>query len=97
MDGPEHPKKPILMVISALFADVHVVFGKDMEENIALFSYFLIMMATKTVSIDDAWIINSGYTQHVCNNVTRFVHMEKYYKPPHRSVNSTMTSWGWEW
>jgi hypothetical protein len=58
--------------------DVNKAFGKDVEGNFALFDYIPTMMATKTLSIRDAWIIDSGCAQHVCNNASRFVKVDKY-------------------
>jgi hypothetical protein len=46
-------------------------------------------MATKALSISDAWIVDSGCAQHVCNNALRFVKMDKYDGPPLRSVDTS--------
>lgn len=59
VDGPKNPKRPTFMV-TALTEDVNAAFGKDVEGNLALFNYSLAMMATKTLLICDAWIVDSG-------------------------------------
>ena len=61
----------------------------NVEGNFALFDHIPTMMATKTLSIRDAWIVDSGCAQHVCNNASRFVKMAKYHGPPLRSVDTS--------
>ncbi len=66
-------KRPTFMAMKASGEDVNTAFGKDIEGNLALFGHTLIMMATKTLLIRDAWIVNCGCAQHVCNKASRFV------------------------
>jgi hypothetical protein len=94
MDGPKDPKRPTFMATTASAEDVNAAFGKDVKGNLALFNYSLTIMITKTLSICDAWIADSGYAQHMCNNTTRFVSMDKYHGPPLRSVDNTTTPSG---
>jgi hypothetical protein len=91
--APRNPKRPTFMATKTSEGDVNAAFGKDIEGNLALFNYTLTMMATKT-SIHDAWIVDSGCAQHICNTAAKFVHMEKYYGPPLRSVNTSTTPSG---
>ncbi|OJD17317.1 hypothetical protein ACJ73_08809 [Blastomyces percursus] len=65
--GPKDSMKPTFMVMRATEEDVNAAFGKDIERNLALFSHTLAMMATKTFSIHDSWIVDSGCS-HVYNN-----------------------------
>ncbi|CRG92846.1 hypothetical protein PISL3812_09917 [Talaromyces islandicus] len=92
--GPKDPKKPTFMATTVSEGDVNAAFGKDIEENLALFDYTLAMMATKTLSIHEAWIVDSGCAQHICNTAARFVQMEKYHGPPLRSVDTSTTPSG---
>lgn len=87
--GPRDPKRPTFMAATASEGDVNAAFGKYIEGNLALFNHTLAMVATKTPSIRDAWIVDSGCAQHVCNNTARFVQMDKYYGPPLRSVDAS--------
>jgi hypothetical protein len=59
--GLRDPKRPTFMVTMALEEDVNAAFGKDIEGNLVLFNYTLIIIAMKSPSIYDAWIVNSGY------------------------------------
>jgi hypothetical protein len=52
--------------------------------NAALISCF-----EACVAIRDAWIVDSGCAQHVCNNASRFVKIDKYDGPPLRSVDTS--------
>ena len=92
--GPRDPKRPTFMATKASGGDVNAAFGKDVEGNLALFSHTLTMMATKTLPIRDAWIVDSGCAQHVCNKASRFVQMDKYHGPPLRSVDTSTTPSG---
>ncbi|RAO71520.1 uncharacterized protein BHQ10_007532 [Talaromyces amestolkiae] len=92
--GPRDPKRPTFMATKASEGDVNAAFGKDIEGNLALFNHTLTMMATKTLSIRDAWIVDSRCAQHICNTAAKFVHMEKYYGPPLRSVDTSTTPSG---
>ncbi|XRM42623.1 hypothetical protein ABZX51_005833 [Aspergillus tubingensis] len=87
--GPRDPKKPTFMATKVPGEDVNKAFGKDVEGNFALFDYIPTMMATKTLLIRDAWIVDSGCAQHVCNTASRFVQMDKYHGPPLRSVDTS--------
>jgi hypothetical protein len=92
--GPKDPKKPTFMATTVSGEDVNKAFGKDVEGNFALFDYIPTMMATKTLSIRDAWIIDSGCAQHVCNNASRSVKVDKYHGPPLRSVDTSTSPLG---
>lgn len=92
--GPRDPKRPTFMATMTSEEDVNAAFGKDIEGNLSLFNHTLTMMATKSPSIHDAWIVDSGCAQHICNTTARFVQMEKYYGPPLRSVNTCTTPSG---
>ncbi|KAJ5473962.1 hypothetical protein N7475_003528 [Penicillium sp. IBT 31633x] len=92
--GPRDPKKPTFMATKVSGEDVNKAFRKDVEGNFALFDHIPTMMATKTLSIRDAWIVDSGCAQHVCNNASRFVKMDKYHGPPLRSVDTSTTPSG---
>ena len=87
--GPKDPKKPTFMSTKASEEDVNVAFGKNVEGNLAMPDHTLAMMASKTLPIRDAWIVDSGCAQHVCNNTSRFVQMDKYHGPPLRSVDTS--------
>lgn len=86
VSGPRDPKKPTFMATKASGEDVNKAFGKDVEGNFALFDHIPTMMV---LSIHDAWIVDSGCAQHVCNNASRFVEMDKYRGPPLRSVDTS--------
>ncbi|KAH7394837.1 hypothetical protein BKA66DRAFT_567224 [Pyrenochaeta sp. MPI-SDFR-AT-0127] len=75
--SPEDPKKPTFMVMKATGEDVDAAFGRDVEGNHAILSHTFAMMATKTLPIRDASIVDSGCAQHVCNNASKFVQMDK--------------------
>ncbi|KAJ5283470.1 hypothetical protein N7505_001450 [Penicillium chrysogenum] len=92
--GPRDPKKPTFMATKVSGEDVNKAFGKDVEGNSALFDHIPTLMATKSLSIRDAWIVDSGCAQHVCNNASRFVKMDKYHGPPLRSVDTSTTPSG---
>lgn len=94
VSGPTDPKKPTFMAMTASQADVNVAFGKGIEGNLAVFDYTLTMMATKSLPIRDAWIVDSGCAQHICNNASKFVQMNKYDGPPLRSVDATTSPTG---
>ncbi|KAJ5973203.1 hypothetical protein N7481_010413 [Penicillium waksmanii] len=51
-------------------------------------------MDTKAAQINDAWIVDNGCAQHVCNNAMGFVKMDKYDGPPFRSVDTSMAPSG---
>jgi hypothetical protein len=87
--GPKDPKKPTFMVTKVSEKDVNEAFGNDIEENFALFNHVPMMMAIKTLSIRDAWIVDSGCAQHVCNSASRFVQMAKYHGPSLRGVDTS--------
>jgi hypothetical protein len=92
--SPKDPKKPTFMATKVSGEDVNKAFGKDVEGNFALFDHIPSMMATKTLPIRDAWIVDSGCAQHVCNAASRFIQMDKYHGPPLRSVDSLTTPSG---
>lgn len=58
--GPRDPKRPTFMATAVSEGDVNAAFGKDVEGNLAQCNRTLTMMATKTLSIHDAWIVDSG-------------------------------------
>ena len=87
--GPKDPKKPTFMATRASEKDVNEAFGNDIEGNFALSDHIPIMMAIKTLSIRDAWIVDSGCAQHVCNSASRFVQMAKYHSPSLRGVDTS--------
>jgi len=92
--GPRDPKRPTFMATKASGRDVNAAFEKDVEGNLALLSHSLTMMATKTLPIRDAWIVDSGCAQHVCNMASRFVQMDEYHGPPLKSVDASTTPSG---
>jgi hypothetical protein len=71
--GPKDPKKPTFMATQVSDEDVNKAFGKDVEGNLALLDHIPSMMATKALPIRDAWIVDSGCAQHVCNSASRFI------------------------
>jgi hypothetical protein len=64
------------MAIKASGEDVNKTFAKDVEHNLALFDHIPLMMATKTLSIRDASIVNSGCAQHVCNSASIYTNRQ---------------------
>jgi hypothetical protein len=86
--GPRDPKKPTFMAIRVSGENVNKAFGKDVEVNFALFDHIPTLMATKALPIRDVWNVDSGCVQHVCNNASRFVKMDKYPGPPLGSVDT---------
>lgn len=76
--------------------DVNEAFGKGVEGNFALLDPIPTIMATKTLSIRDAWIVNSGCAQHLYNNASRFIKMDKYHGPQLRSVDTSTAPSEWE-
>jgi len=88
-EGPRDPKRPTFVAIQASKQDINAAFSAEVEGNVATFDFFPSMMVTKSASISDAWIVDSGCAQHVCNNATRFVKMDKYNGPPLRSVDTS--------
>ncbi|OJD25385.1 hypothetical protein ACJ73_03246 [Blastomyces percursus] len=92
--GPNDSKKSTFMVMRATEEDVNAAFGKDIEGNLAVFSHALAMMATKTLSIHDAWIVDSGCAQHVCNNRSKFVQLNNYCGPPLSCVDASTAPLG---
>ncbi|KAJ5654904.1 hypothetical protein N7490_001907 [Penicillium lividum] len=92
--GPREPKKPTFMATKVAGEDINTAFGKDVEGNFALFDQIPTMMATKTLPIRNAWIVDSGCAQHVCNNASRFIQMDKYHGPPLRSVDTSTSPSG---
>ncbi|KAJ6047020.1 uncharacterized protein N7446_011854 [Penicillium canescens] len=87
--GPKDPKKPTFMATRVSEKDVNEAFGNDIEGNFALSDHIPIMMAIKTLSIRDAWIVDSGCAQHVCNSASRFVQMAKYHGPSLTGVDTS--------
>jgi hypothetical protein len=73
MSGPKDLKRPMFMVTKVSREDVNKAFGKDIEGNFTLFNHIPLIMATKTLPICDAWIIDSRCAQHVCNTALRFI------------------------
>jgi hypothetical protein len=92
--GPRDPKRPTFMATMTSEEDVNAAFGKDIEGNLSLFNHTFAMVATKSPSIHDAWIVDSGCAQHICNTTARFVQMGKYSGPPLRSVNTSTSPSG---
>ncbi|EDN03770.1 hypothetical protein HCAG_01635 [Histoplasma mississippiense (nom. inval.)] len=92
--GPKDSKKPTFMAMRVTEEDVNAAFGKDIEGNLAVTGHTLAMMATKTLSIHDAWIVDSGCAQHVCNNRSKFVQLNNYCGPPLRSVDASTAPLG---
>jgi hypothetical protein len=58
--GPKDPKKPTFMAMKVSKKDVNEVFGNDIEGNFARLDHIPTMMAITTLSIRDAWIVDSG-------------------------------------
>jgi hypothetical protein len=88
-EGPKDPKKPTFMMMKVTGEDVNAAFGKDAQRNLDIPDHTLAMMATKTLPIRDAWIVDSGCAQHVCNSASKFVQINEYYGPPLRSVDGS--------
>lgn len=59
-NGPKDPKKPTFIAMRVIGEDVNAAFGRDVEDNRATLNPPLTIMATKTLSICDAWIVDSG-------------------------------------
>ena len=87
--GPKNPKKATFMATKACPEDVNVAFARNSEANLAVLEHSLAMMAAKTPSIRDAWIVDTGCAQHVCNKRSAFVQMENYRGPSLRSVDGS--------
>jgi hypothetical protein len=66
-------KRPMFMVTKVSREDVNKAFRKDVEGNFTLFNHIPLIMATKTLLIYDAWIIDSRCAQHICNTALRFI------------------------
>ncbi|OJZ82622.1 hypothetical protein ASPFODRAFT_210455 [Aspergillus luchuensis CBS 106.47] len=64
------------------------------HSNLVLSNHIPSMMATQTFTIRDAWIVDSGCAQHVCNSASRFIQMDKYHGLPLRSVDASTTPSG---
>ncbi|CAG9948808.1 unnamed protein product, partial [Clonostachys rosea f. rosea IK726] len=92
--GPKDPKKPTFMVLKAAGEDVNAAFGHGVERSGAAHTHTLAMMATRTLPIRDAWIVDSGAAQHVCNNTSKFVQMDMYHGPALKSVDATTSPSG---
>jgi hypothetical protein len=88
-EGPRDPKRPTFMATRVSRQDINEAFGAEIEGNFATFDHIPCLMVTKAPSIRDAWIVDSGCAQHVCNNASRFVKMDKYDGPPLRSVDTS--------
>ncbi|KAJ5111782.1 hypothetical protein NUU61_001412 [Penicillium alfredii] len=93
-EGPRDPKRPTFVATQASKQDINAAFSAEVEGNVATFDFFPSLMATKSLSIRDAWIVDSGCAQHVCNNASRFVNMDEYNGPPLRSVDTSTTPSG---
>jgi hypothetical protein len=59
-EGPRDPKRPTFIATQASTQDVNAAFGAEVEGNVATFDYIPSMIATKALSISDAWIVDSG-------------------------------------
>ncbi|KAJ5296227.1 uncharacterized protein N7443_007120 [Penicillium atrosanguineum] len=57
---PKDPKKPTFMAMKVSEKDINEAFRNDIESNFALFDHIPIVIAIKTFSIRDAWIVDSG-------------------------------------
>ena len=88
-NGPKDPDKPTFMATKVPEKDVNKAFRNDVESNFALFDHLPTMMAMKALSICNAWIVDSGCAQHVCNSASRFAQMAKYYGPSLRGVDTS--------
>ncbi|OKP10343.1 hypothetical protein PENSUB_4232, partial [Penicillium subrubescens] len=88
-EGPRNPKRPTFMATQVSRQDINEAFGTEVEGNFATLNHIPSLMVTKALSIRDAWIVDSGCAQHVCNNASRFVKMDKYDGPPLRSVDTS--------
>lgn len=86
--GPKDPKKPTFMVMKATGEDVNATFGRTVADSWGTPADTLTMMVTRTIPIRDAWIIDNGCAQHVCNNASKFVQMDTYHGPALRSVDA---------
>jgi hypothetical protein len=86
--GPKDPKKPTFMVMKVTGEEVKAAFERDTESNCTALTHTLAMTSTGTLPIRDAWIIDSGCAQHVCNNASKFVQIGTYHRPALRSVDA---------
>jgi hypothetical protein len=64
------------MAIKVSGEDVNKAFAKDVKLNLTLFDRIPLMMATKTPSIRDASIVNSGCSQHICNSASIYTNRQ---------------------
>ncbi|KAK7212007.1 hypothetical protein V2G26_019185 [Clonostachys chloroleuca] len=87
--GPKDPKKPTFIAIKATGEDVNAAFRENINRT-----HTLAMMATKTLPIRDAWIVDSGSAQHICNDTSKFVQMDVYHGPALRSVDASTSPSG---
>lgn len=87
--GPKDPKKPTFVAIKVTGEDVNTAFGKDIERSCTARTHTLAMIATRTLPIRDAWIVDSGSAQHVCNDASKFMQMDVYHKPALSSVDAS--------
>jgi hypothetical protein len=78
------------MATKASGEDVNAAFRKGVEGNLALISHTFAIMTAKILPIHDAWIVDSGCAQHVCNNVSKFIKLDKYHGPLLKSVNTSL-------
>jgi hypothetical protein len=88
-EGPRNPKRPTFMATQVPRQDINEAFGAEIEGNFTTLDHIPGLMVTKALSIRDAWIVDSGCAQHVCNNASRFVKMDQYNGPPLRSVDTS--------
>ncbi|KAK7177988.1 hypothetical protein PSPO01_15964 [Paraphaeosphaeria sporulosa] len=92
--GPHNPNKPTFMATKATREDLNAARTRDIECNVAALDHTFAMMATSTLPLRDAWIVDSGCAQHVCNNASRFICMDKYDGPPLQSVDGSTSASG---
>ncbi|KAK7177522.1 hypothetical protein PSPO01_16430 [Paraphaeosphaeria sporulosa] len=91
---PHNPNKPTFIAIEGHEGGCHAAFTRDVECNFAALDHTLAMMATRTLPLQDAWIVDSGCAPHVCNNASRFVYIDKYDGPPIQSVDDSTSASG---
>ena len=87
--GAKNPNKPTFMATNISGGDINSAFRRNVECKLAMFDHSLAMMATRTLPIREAWIVDTGCAQHICNNRSKFVTMGDYFGPPLKSVDGS--------
>lgn len=92
--GAKNPKRPTFMAINVNSEDINSAFKRNIECKLAMPDHSLAMTATRTLPIRDAWIVDTGCAQHICNKRSKFVTMGDYFGPPLKSVDGSTAPTG---